>query len=121
MVSYVAKLFRRTGKDETFGMKKCGISMYGKYGSGFDVALSRRERISGDCVRSRGTLSSKERQRSRRGGLGRVGKGALAPCPRSFRYGDRRVGTLRFAHPTYGTTALACRSPLRLLARWREQ
>ena len=30
----------------------------------------------------------------------RVGKGALAPCPRPFKCGDRRVGTLRFAHPT---------------------
>ena len=31
--------------------------------------------------------------------LRRVGKGALAPCPPSFRIGLAMVGTLRFAHP----------------------
>jgi len=32
MVSCAAKLFRRTDRDETFGAKSRGISMYGKYG-----------------------------------------------------------------------------------------
>src|SRR3954449_7786897 len=34
MVSCADKLFRRISRDETFGTKKRGISMYGKYGVG---------------------------------------------------------------------------------------